>query len=176
MWDTLTFSGPGANSGLMGTIQLNISGSFQTAGQGSACLLVGIGLCNPLFHTPLQTWPTLDSADPSEILTASFALNGLPVSISAGMYAQAKNPTVGTIIEPIADLYDPPTLSLQLPAGVTFTSASGVFLTSTVSGSPGNTGGGSGDTVPEPDSLPLLVMELAALFLVARRRDRRTAR
>ncbi len=131
LWDTLTFSG--ASGSATGTIRFSVSGNFVSTGQGSACLLLGPGLCNPLFLTPLQSWPTLDGANPSEVLTASFSIvNGSPVEFSAGLYAQANNPTAVTVIQPTADLYDPASLSLQLPPNVTYRSASGVFLTSPV--------------------------------------------
>ncbi|MHB8741673.1 MAG: hypothetical protein ACYC9L_00975 [Sulfuricaulis sp.] len=163
-WDTLTFSGPSGSA--LAHLALTVSGSFTSTGEGSACLLTGGGLCNPLFLTPLTSWPTLDSANPSEVLTtAPFTIsNGSSIEFSAGIYAQSDNPTASTVTQPTADLYDPPHVSLELPSGWTLAgSASGVFT-------------GSPAPVPLPASFPLLASGLAGLLVLFRRRgadDRR---
>ncbi len=121
-WDTLFFSGA-IGSSSTGTLTLTVPGIFTDVGNGGACLsvipsVVGAS-CDPFSTTPLN------STNPSETLTASFSIiNGNPVNFYAALFATASNSFNGAT----ADLYDPPKLSLQLPTGVTYTSASGVFL------------------------------------------------
>ncbi len=120
-WDTLTFSGA-AGPSPMGNLTLTVPGTFTDVGSGGACIDIGAS-CDP-FSTA-----TLNSSNPSETLTIPFSIvNGNPLKIYAALYATASN----SFNIASADLYDPPHLSLELPAGVTYTSASGVFLASPV--------------------------------------------
>ncbi|MHB8624113.1 MAG: hypothetical protein ACYC9J_02350 [Sulfuricaulis sp.] len=156
-WDTLTFSGPSGSA--LAQLALTVSGAFFSTGQGSACLLVGGGLCNPLFLTPTTSWPTLDSTNPSELLTTTpFTIsNGSSIEFSAGIYAQADNPTSSTVILPTADLYDPPHVSLDLPSGWSLaSSASGVFT-------------GNPAPVPLPGTVWFFGSGLVGLLWTARR-------
>ena len=146
-WDTLTFSGV-TGSDSQGQINLTVNGTFTNVGYGYAGLAVGA----PLSLSSPNSWTTLDSLKSSTTLTLPFTLaNATPIEIGAGVLAAA----YGSSNPAIADLYDPPTVSLTLPAGVTYTSASGAFLTA---------------PVPEPTDAALLVAGLMLLGLRLRKR------
>ncbi len=156
-WDTLTFSGvTGTNT--TGTLVFTVPGSFTDVGYGGACAAVQVGgyaQCNPF------TAPVLNASSPSETLRIPFTLsNGSPTEIVAALYGTAYNSfNIAT-----ADLKDPPQVSLLLPTGVTYTSASGVFLSNTT-------------PVPEPATWVTMACGLALLGLRALRgRNARTMR
>ncbi len=157
-WDTLTFSGvTGVNP--TATLQFNVSGSFADVGFGGACEGYRIGLntgstCGSGSGAdPFGSGATiLGSGDPSEVLSLLIPLaNNTPTEIAVALGAAAN----GSLNIATADLYDPPTVSLiDLPPGVTYTSASGVFLTS---------------PVPLPPALWLFGSGMIGLLAIARR-------
>ena len=157
-WDTLTFSGvTGVNP--TATLQFNVSGSFTDVGFGGACEGYRIGFstgstCGSGSGTdPFGSGATiLGSGNPSEILSLPIPLvNGTPTEIAVALGAAAN----GSFNIATADLYDPPTVSLiDLPSRVTYTSASGVFLTS---------------PVPLPPALWLFGSGMIGLLAIARR-------
>ncbi|MHB1587022.1 MAG: hypothetical protein ACYCRH_10255 [Acidiferrobacteraceae bacterium] len=156
-WDTLTFSGvTGTNT--TGTLVFNVPGTFTDVGYGGACAAVQVGgyaQCNPF------TAPVLNASSPSETIKVPFTLsNGSATEIVAALYGTAYNSfNIAT-----ADLKDPPQVSLLLPTGVTYTSASGVFLSSTT-------------PVPEPATWVTMACGLALLWFTASRgRNARTKR
>lgn len=144
-WDTLTFSGvTGTNT--TGTLVFNIPGTFTDVGYGGACAAVQVGgyaQCDPF------TAPVLNAGSPSETIKVPFTLsNGSATEIVAALYGTAYNSfNIAT-----ADLKDPPQVSLLLPTGVTYTSASGVFLSSIT-------------PVPEPATWVTMACGLALLGL-----------
>lgn len=156
-WDTLTFSGvTGTNT--TGTLVFNVPGTFTDVGYGGACAAVQVGgyaQCNPF------TAPVLNASSPSETIQVPFTLsNGTATEIVAALYGTAYNSfNIAT-----ADLKDPPQVSLLLPTGVTYTSASGEFLSSPT-------------PVPEPATWATMACGLALLLFVASRgRNARTRR
>lgn len=94
------------------------------------------------------------------LFTAGYELVGEDTDIGLLMQLQ----TLGGFGS--ADFSHTATLSFELPDHVSFTSASGVFLSD--DGSGGGGGGGGGGQVPEPPTLALL----AAVLLGLRRRSR----
>ena len=148
-WDTLTFSGATGVSPT-GSLVLTVPGTFTDVGYGGAGLAVSVGGYIGQFSP--ATWTLLDSSNPSATLTLPFSIvNGTPTEVGAGLFAAAYN----SFSMATADLYDPPQLSLILPTGVTYTSASGVFLTT---------------PVPEPTDAALLAAGLMLLGLRLRKR------
>jgi len=152
-WDTFTFSGlPSAGETISAT--LGLGGTFSGTGFGIAGIQAG----------PSAGFLTFGSG--VAVQTASFG-GGVaePASVSVDVtVTDTSSLTVfGQIIangssNAIADLTDPPTLTLDLPAGVTATSASGVF-----------TNFGPGSPVPEPAGVLLL---LGGIGMLARARRR----
>ena len=144
LWDTLTFSGASGVSPV-GQIVLTVPGTFTDVGYGGACLAIGAS-CNPFSVAQLN------SAHPSTTVTVPFSIvNGSPTLFYSALYATASN----SFSPAIADLSDPPHISLILPTGVTFTSTSGVFLTS---------------PVPLPPAMWLFSSGLIGLLRTARRK------
>jgi hypothetical protein len=146
LWDTFTFQGLPAGGGQL-TETIALTGGITGAATGSVRLSVGD--------------PNSPSAQASLFLTAA---TGVPGSFSLSFTAYNDVPVLvfaalsgyngysgGTV-----DLLDPPTLSIVVPAGVSYSAASGVF---------NNVG-----PVPEPAHAALL---LAGLVLIAKRVRRR---
>ena len=154
----MTFSGvTGANP--TATLQFNVSGSFTDAGFGGTCEAYRIGLLSvgSTCGTSSGSDPfgsaaaVLNASNHSETLSLTIPLaNNSPTEIAVALGAAANNSfNIAT-----ANLYDPPQLSLHLPSGVTYTSASGVFLTS---------------PVPLPSAVWLLGSGMIGLLFIARR-------
>lgn len=91
-----------------------------------------------------------------EPLSLSFDVtNGAPVIVFAEIQVDGLNG--------VADLGDPPTLSLNLPKGASVTTASGVFDNFTSA------------PIPEPSTWAMLLIGFAGLGFAGRRSSRRTA-
>jgi len=147
VWDTLTFSG--AAPGATGTIVMTGTAGFQ----GNASLRA-FALVTPLSSVTPAFTPLYDLGGGVGILTEPIysiqqpftIFNGQPMLFEATVFAGAAE--CGTSCSGQAFITDP--FSLDLPSGVTFTSASGEF--------PG------GMTVPEPSSLMLLATGVLGVF------------
>lgn len=160
-WDTLTFSG--ASGGETGTLTFNLPGSFTDVGYGGAC--EGYALTSGTLSNGSNcggsstgadpfgaTVTVLNSGNPSETLRLNFPLeNGVATRVAFALGTAVYN----SFNPATADLYDPPQVRLVLPNGVTYTSASGVFLTS---------------PVPLPSAAWLFVSGILGLVSLARRR------
>ncbi len=140
LWDTLTFSGLPAGGSTL-TTSLSLTGGLT--GSASAYIQLSAG-ASPDAGNTTTTALTKDYF-PASVSHDFLAQNGVPYLLFAGMSGSSNSGTI--------DLLDPPTYSIGLPAGVTFTSASGVFT---------NVG-----AVPEPATA--LLWALAGLGLLTRR-------
>lgn len=167
LWDTLNFHVAGANPGTRTTIQVSyeVDGNYMpgdsepnmgfwfnfgpgTGAFGSSNAGGYFGGNHPgNWINPIMTWD-----GPGHMLfTAGYELVGEDTEI--GLLTQLQ--TIGGF--GTADFSHTAALSFDLPSNVSFTSASGVFLTAT---NPG--GGGGGGTVPEPTVLALLAAAAVA--------------
>ena len=159
-WDTLTFSGVTGTSPT-GTMVFNVGGTFTDVGFGAACEGYQIGLTGSSTcgsgtgSDPFAPGVTvLNSGNPSETLSLSFPLsNGTPTKLAWTLGAAANNTFNGAT----ADLFDPPQVSLSLPGGVTYHSASNMFLTNVA-------------PVPLPAAAWLFGSGLLGLIGIARRK------
>jgi len=158
LWDTFTFSGL-PTLGETVTFTLSLSGTLSGTAFGTASIQAG----------PSATFEGMGTVQQG---TGFGDGTPLPASISVALTAtDASSLTVSTQIlavgfpGDIADLTDPPTLTIDLPAGVTATSASGVF-TNFAPFAPFA-------AIPEPGSAGLLLAGLWGLVSVRHRRDRR---
>lgn len=157
-WDTLTFSGV-TGSTATANLTFDVPGSFTDVGFGGACEGYRIGFSaagstcgSGSGSDPFGSSATvLNTGNPSETLSLTIPLaNNTPTEIAVALGAAANNSfNIAT-----ANLYDPPHLFLNLPSGVTYTSASGVFLTS---------------PVPLPPAVWLLGSGMIGLLFIARR-------
>ena len=145
-WDTLTFSGLPIG-GTMLTAMFTLTGSFTGSGAGSGYIDVN-GVSAASFSA------SASSPLPSSISASFLAENGVPIQIGAALEAVAGDFYTGAL--GTADLMDPPTFSILAPSGTTYTSASNQFVNVT--------------SVPEPATLGLLNLGLAAMTSVAYRR------
>jgi hypothetical protein len=149
LWDTVTFSGLPAAGGAV-TEVLHLSGSMVDKSFGFADLDVGTGALGDFSSLGSQNFLITSTDFPSEVSLSFWAHNGVPVLLLAALSADP--------VDGIADLRDPPTFSLELDPGVTFTSASGVL--------------DSVGSVPEPASLACMLLGLGLLGAAGKRRAR----
>lgn len=148
MWDTFTFTGL-PKKGTLITTTLRTPGSLTGGASGSLLLSAGLGGgdvsslgSNSLALTESGT------TFPASVSFSFMAYNGMSVTVLAEIFADG---AAG-----IADLEDPPTWSFEVPEGVSYTTASGVFH---------NVG-----AVPEPGGLALALA--GAAVIVGRRHVR----
>jgi hypothetical protein len=147
-WDTLVFSGLPASGGNV-TETLFLTGGIASPATAGVSLYLGAPT-TPAGWSQARTGFALAANNfPASVSVQALLQNGVPVLFVASMQGSAP---VGGLV----DLYDPPFLHFDLPAGVSFTSASGVFTNAI--------------PVPEASSAVLLACGLAALAGVARRR------
>jgi hypothetical protein len=145
-WDTFTFSGLPAGGATI-TASLSISGLIS--GNATGLEDISAGPSGSTFGetgTVSQSTPFITAGVASGSISVQFtATDASSITVFSQIIA---NGSPGNI----ADLGDPPTLTLGLPTGVTATPASGVFDNfETVS------------AVPEPATAGLLLAGLAAL-------------
>lgn len=124
-WDTFTFSGlPSGGSTV--TVTLSLAGSLTGLASGNAQIQVGApgtimgsgSVTQSAFFNPSTGIPL-----PPDISLGFTAMDNTPVTIFAQIFA-----SVGYYGgNGIADLLDPPTLTITLPVGVTASTASGLF-------------------------------------------------
>jgi hypothetical protein len=155
-WDTFTFTGVPAGGESI-TATLSLDGTLTGGGTGTADIQAG----------PSATFGVIGTVVQSTFFGNSFPI---PPSIEVEVtVTDASSITVLSAIQAdgfpgnVTDLADPPTLTLDLPAGVTATSASGVF-----------TNFQPLTAAPEPSTVALLLTGLGVL-VQARRRHARSA-
>jgi hypothetical protein len=157
-WDTFTFSGLPAGGETI-AVTLSLSGTFTGDGTGIAEIRAG---------------PSATFGDLSTVTQGTLFGNGIPVPASIMVQVTVTDTSSLTVLSEIeadgfagniADMTDPPTLTLDLPAGVTATSSSGVF-----------TNFEPLTLVPEPSAMLLLLGGLAALVQARRGRQSRSVR
>lgn len=173
LWETLNFHVAGAEPGTRTTIQVsfeidgvyelgdlspnmafnfNFGPSASLFGSSEAGGFTG-GSAPGAWINPVIAWD-----GPGHMLfTAGYELEGEDTEL--GLLMQLR--TIGG--SGSADFSHTAALSFDLPTNVSFTSASGVFLTT------GTGGGGGGGTVPEPQVLGLVSAALLAMRWARRR-------
>lgn len=163
-WDTLSLNGPGGTA----TFDFVVPGDFVDPGspgaaQGAAYFSTG----TPSFSALTTCFATIGLGgscangallnDGNELALLQSTVTLAPGPVTEELFAADASEVSGAAGLSTADMFDPPTLSLTLPAGETFTSASGVFP------------GSSAASVPEPSTLLLLGSGLAGLGFVRKR-------
>jgi hypothetical protein len=171
-FDTLTFSIPGATSSTVTDVGVHyvVHGLFDDTGSVDLPLQFGGGLVDPQwigvqapsFHFNVgwlsETVNQLDTQDFD--FTGIIAVTGANpvVDINASI-----NLVCAGVVSCSTDFSHTGTVSLALPTGVTYTSASGVFLQ------------GAQSPVPEPSTFVLLGLSLAGISIGSVRRKRRSS-
>jgi hypothetical protein len=145
MWDTFTFTGLPTGGEMIGAT-LSLSGTLSGDATGSALIQAG---------------PSATIGEAGTVDQSAFFGNGAPIPPSISVELLATDTSSVTVVSMIladglpgniADLMDPPILSIDLPAGVTAMSASGVF-----------TNFQPFTSVPEPGSATLLLAAFGVL-------------
>ncbi len=181
LYDALTFSGFTGTTVV--TVNMHVHGSFSAdplAGGGdvnafiiSTALPVGFhlheGSAGDLYFPEAPTGPVTTNADP---ITGLFPRSDVRIDMSRSFAVTVGSPvwfmaqinlTSGGANE-VTDFGHTAELSLDLPAGVTYTSASGLFLT------------GVAAPVPEPETAWLLLAGILPIAARAWRRARDSER
>jgi hypothetical protein len=167
VYDTLTFNIPGATSSTttLLTMGVTLDGTFNVGTNGGDTVETKF-----LFGSAIAETEWSGTIAPAFTQLAGFTSDTYSLSTSDYIFqgtiaVQGANPVVQVYFQLLlsceafsvcSEQYqDTGALSLSLPSNVTYTSASGVFLTS---------------SVPEPSTLVLAGLSLAGLWAVARRR------
>jgi hypothetical protein len=155
LWDTFTFSGL-PTLGETVAFTLSLSGTLSGTAFGVANIQAGPSAAFEGVGTVQQGTGFGDGMPvPASISVALTATDASSLTVSTQILADGSPGN-------IADLTDPPTLTVDLPAGVTATSASGVFTNFEPLAA-----------VPEPGSAGLLLAGLWGLVSARHRWDRR---
>jgi len=171
--DTVRFDFPGpATSGEV-TVALTVDGSFTNLGLicSSASCVIGNNLYAQVVLGPLSDTspagfgllPGLTTASPAVLSATGMLDEGVDYTVRAIINPSITNPNDSEVA---FDLMNTASVSFVLPAGATFTSGSQVLLTQVPGGGPG----GGPDGLPEPGTLALFGLGLAALGLIGRGR------
>ena len=185
--DTLTFNTAGAtpatvtNIGVTFTIDGVLSGAQNAYGVAGVQSVLGFGSASAnLFYQQNQLDPVVSSLSQSGWISGSWAAGSGPgLSTFTGVYALSGASQVLDISSflsasagsgAISDYSNTAILRLNLPTNVSFTSASGTFLTalSNPSPTPNPTPGG----VPEPATWAMMLAGFGAIGATMRRRQR----
>lgn len=145
-WDTFTFAGLPAQGATI-TAKLTLSGTFSGDGTADASIQAGPSSAFETASTTVQSGFFNAAMPPPDSISVQFiATDTSSVTVLGEILADGSSGNV-------ADLTDPPTLTIDLPPGVTATSASGAF-----------TGFTTAAAVPEPGSAGLLLAALCILM------------
>jgi hypothetical protein len=153
IWDSFTYTGLPAG-GTTITATLSVPATLTGSSDGMATLeegtqTGGLTLVDTVFFNNATGQP--------EPLSLSFDVtNGAPVIVFAEIQVDG--------LDGVADLGDPPTLSLNLPKGASVTTASGVFDNFTSA------------PVPEPSTWAMMLLGFAGLGFFGYRQRRKPAR
>lgn len=153
IWDTFTYTGLPAGGATI-TATLSLSGTLTGSSDGFAMLEEGSQTDLNDVKTAFFNNATGELI-PALISLSFIAVNGAPVIVFTEIEG------VGDKSGGVANLGDPPTLSLDLPRGASVTTASGVF-DNFVSA-----------TVPEPSTWAMVLVGFAALGFAGYRRTRK---
>jgi hypothetical protein len=150
IWDSFTYMGlPVGRTTITAT--LSLPGTLTGSSDGIATLEEG-ALTDGLTLVDSRFFNTTTGEPPS--ISLSFDVtNGAPIIVFAEIQVDG--------LDGVANLGDPPTLSLNLPRGASVTTASGVF-DNFVSA-----------TVPEPSTWAMMLVGFAALGFAGSRRTRK---
>ncbi|MGH9616048.1 MAG: PEP-CTERM sorting domain-containing protein [Acidobacteriaceae bacterium] len=172
--DTLTFNVPGATSSTVTDIgvQWSISGGLSSGTNGESNMLGELVFGNADLQTEWEsdngtlsnaegtdatgTWQSYDVASNtagSVIIDGVYQLTGSDFTVPLELFLQCRSDNDSS-----CDYYDTESINFTLPAGVTYTSASGDFLSQPLA-----------SPVPEPGSFLLFGTGLLALGFAVRR-------
>lgn len=165
LWETLNFHVAGAEPGTRTTIQVSyeVDGVFE-AGPAGPSMEFWFDFGTSRLFGRSEAGGTTGGAAPGAWINPVIAWTGPGhMLFTAGYELEGEDTELGLLMQlrtigglGLADFSHTAALSFQLPTNVSFTSASGAFLTA-------STGGGGGGTVPEPHVLGLLSAALLAM-------------